>query len=496
MATWNTAVIRELLSRALDPGELRTLCFDDPELRPALDRFSDGMGKDRMIQRLIEYCARRELMDTLLQRVQEMNPRQYANYAGRLHRAGPGDPSPIPPEATAPPVPESEEEASESYFDVQIRIQGLDAATRAYPVEIRLANGSHFEGGALRLDRDLLAASEQDPQRYGHLLFEALFDSPLLGAYHQAVAYADLQCEGRLRIRLWIDHAAAELHAVVWERIHHSVQGMSLPVAAAAKTPFSRYIGLQARDPAPIAERPIRMLFVVSNPSDIGGEGVAPLEVEQEIETLADALGDLNGTDMLRVTCMPGRSGVSDSLRQRLEREGYQLRDGAASMDHILKTLSQDDGCHVLHFLGHGQFNPRWQRAELLLEDGQGQTAHVTDDRVAALLTSTDSPLSLIFLAACKSARRSEANPNPFVGLAPKLVQVGVPAVVAMQDTIPMPTARRLTREFYRYLLAHGVVDRAMNQARLLLFQSSGADWATPVLFTRLKEGRLFAASR
>ncbi len=489
MSNWNTAVIRELLTRSFDAGELRTLCFDDPDLKPALNRFGNGMGKSRMIQRLIEYCEQRELMDVLLQRVREMNPRQYANYASQLRRA-PSDTSLPVPDITETPA---ETAGGDSYFDVQIRIQGFDPVAQAYPTEIFLGNGSHFEGGSLRLDWDQLADVEADPQRYGQLLFEALFDGPLLGAYHQGVAYADVQCEGRLRIRLWIDHAAAELQAVIWERIHHSAQGMSLPVAADGKTPFSRYVGLQMRDPALIVERPIRMLFVTSNPADLEDKGLAPLDVEREIESLLGALGELDGAGTLRVTCMPGRSGVSDGLRRGLKQEGYRLQDGVASMDHILQALSRDDGYHVLHFLGHGQFNPRRQRAELLLEDEQGQTARVIEDRVAALLTSTDSPLSLVFLAACESAKRTEASQNPFVGLAPRLVQVGVPAVVAMQDTIPMPTARRLTREFYRYLLDHGVVDRAMNQARLLLLQSDGADWATPVLFMRLKEGRLFA---
>jgi hypothetical protein len=74
------------------------------------------------------------------------------------------------------------------------------------------------------------------------------------------------------------------------------------------------------------------------------------------------------------------------------------------------------------------------------------------------------------------------------------LIQVGIPAVVAMQNTVSFATARQLTSDFYSYLLERGVVDRAMNQARLLLFESGGTDWATPVLFMRLKDGRLFGA--
>ena len=60
----------------------------------------------------------------------------------------------------------------------------------------------------------------------------------------------------------------------------------------------------------------------------------------------------------------------------------------------------------------------------------------------------------LVFLAACDSAKRPENGANPFVGLAPKLVEKGVPAVVAMQDLVPMDLAHTLTGDFYRRLFA------------------------------------------
>jgi hypothetical protein len=60
-----------------------------------------------------------------------------------------------------------------------------------------------------------------------------------------------------------------------------------------------------------------------------------------------------------------------------------------------------------------------------------------------------------------------------------------------MQDLAPMATARQLTADFYAHLLDHGVVDLALNRARNLLWREAQAGWWVPVLFLRLRNGRL-----
>jgi len=190
---------------------------------------------------------------------------------------------------------------------------------------------------------------------------------------------------------------------------------------------------------------------------------------------------------------MPGQSGLPDALSAELKRAGYRIYDGAASMSNIIQVLSHDGGVHVLHVLAHGTFRRKDQQTALLLEDPSGRADRAKDDTIVTLLKAVGSLPHLVFLAACESARRDSQDRNPFVGLAPKLVQVGVPAVVAMQDLVSTVTARQLSRDFYHYLLEHGVVDKAMNQARLWLYEAGQPDWAVPVLFMRLRNGQLFA---
>jgi CheY-like chemotaxis protein len=81
---YNLATIRSLLIVAFSSEELQTLCFDDPLFRPAFERFTRDMGKDRMIQELIEYCDRQLIVDKLLITIKKRNPGQFAKFEPKL----------------------------------------------------------------------------------------------------------------------------------------------------------------------------------------------------------------------------------------------------------------------------------------------------------------------------------------------------------------------------------------------------------------------------
>src|SRR6185503_20635092 len=58
--------------------ELRRFCYDTPEFRPVYEEFAQEMGKDRVIDKLIEYAERKELIEILLAGIKELNPVKYA----------------------------------------------------------------------------------------------------------------------------------------------------------------------------------------------------------------------------------------------------------------------------------------------------------------------------------------------------------------------------------------------------------------------------------
>lgn len=148
------------------------------------------------------------------------------------------------------------------------------------------------------------------------------------------------------------------------------------------------------------------------------------------------------------------------------------------------------NGYHILHFIGHGAFSTKTQQAALYLQDANGNAQRVIDDDFAGMLNRLASPPHLVVLAACQSAQQSMK--AAFSGLGPKLVQIGVPAVIAMQENVTVLTARQFAATFYQRLLAHGTVDLAMNEARGTLITHGRFDAAVPVLFMRLPDGRLW----
>ena len=94
---YNLKLIRKLLTDAFSDEELEQFCYDNAEFGPVAEQFSTGMSKTQKIQRLIEFCQRKVLMERLLTLVKEEQPGQYALYENDLVSGG------KKPEITPPP---------------------------------------------------------------------------------------------------------------------------------------------------------------------------------------------------------------------------------------------------------------------------------------------------------------------------------------------------------------------------------------------------------
>ena len=82
---------------------------------------------------------------------------------------------------------------------------------------------------------------------------------------------------------------------------------------------------------------------------------------------------------------------------------------------------------------------------------------------------------------------------DPFAGLATSIVQRGIPAVIAMQFAITDAAAIVFAEGFYEALAAGYPVDAALGAARMaILTDENDVEWATPVLFMRVPDGRIF----
>ena len=98
--------------------------------------------------------------------------------------------------------------------------------------------------------------------------------------------------------------------------------------------------------------------------------------------------------------------------------------------------------------------------------------------------------MGLVVLNSCRGVNVGSI--DPFGGTAESLVLQGVPAVVAMQFEITDRAALKFSQSLYEALAAGRPVEAAVTQARRTLHAAARAEWATPVLYMRAPDGRLF----
>jgi CHAT domain-containing protein len=146
----------------------------------------------------------------------------------------------------------------------------------------------------------------------------------------------------------------------------------------------------------------------------------------------------------------------------------------------------------IIQFVGHGVY---WKgKGHLaLVEEGTGKSWFVDEESFANLFLGYEDHLGLISLATCESAQSDD--PQGFMGIAPQLVQRGVPAVVAMQYKIDIEAAKLFLEAFYTAVAARKPVDWAVQSARRAISLEFGPDnreFATPVLYMRAPDGQVF----
>ena len=439
--------LAETIRQHLDGEELRDL-YDDlgidyDDLR--------GESKSAKARELVLYCERHSLMSDLeaaYQRLQDKLSRKIGSPTISL---------------TGQATPKA---TDETFADLEIRFHPRDE--QGYRVELTLDKQLGAQG---YLSADILPwAPTGDLAKDGQQLLQALFtDQDLRTAWDRARGRSP-----RCRIRVWVDADASELHAVPWELLQEKYKMLS----ASADTPFSRYLQAWEEWGSPVRDRSIHVLVLISNPNDLGTKySLPPVDMSLEEQTLRNAFSGI-GQDEVGIKFLPPPVTLAK-----------------------LETALRDNSYHILHFLGHGAYSAKNRQAALYMQDDKGDTQRTTDDDLTGMLARLSAPPHLIFLAACQSAQSTtladyqsavRSTANTYLGLGPKLVSIGVPAVVAMQDTVTTATARQFSGVFYKQLLKHGLVDLATNEARSSLLTIKRPDAAVPVLFMRLQSGQLW----
>ena len=208
------------------------------------------------------------------------------------------------------------------------------------------------------------------------------------------------------------------------------------------------------------------MLVAIANPDGLAEFGLSEIDVAQEKANIQRVLGEIR--------------------REQLE---VSFLEDTVSLPNLAVKLKK--GVHVLHLINHGTFSRKKEQASLFLADEDNDVRLVRATEFVEMLGRLSEPPQFVYLSSCETATRSPA--TAFRGLAPMLISAGAPAVLAMQDLIPVKTARIFAQTFYHHLLDHGQVDLACNEARAAILDSNLPGGSIPVLFSRLPDNLLFS---
>lgn len=348
-------------------------------------------------------------------------------------------------------------------YDVEIVRSpvGEASATVAIDCEGLMQGRDHWQDALLASaasTRRLVAGPETTVRKVGQDLFDVLLGHPVIGARYRSSV--DVAAERGEPLRLVLRLAAPELTPLPWEAMYDAQAGTYV----ARIDPLVRHVPVAAAPPPLRVQQPVRILGITASP-----RGLPALDVEAEERYLAQALGE---------------------PIERGQVELKWVRDATWDGVHDM-LLSQE--WHVVHFIGHGDFDTELDEGVLALVGGDGRAHRVEASRFADLLHEATPMPRLVVLNSCQSAVSGSV--DLFSGTASALVRGGVSAVVAMQFEITDPAAAAFARGFYAAVAAGRPVDQAVRSGRVSILGMNGhtLEWITPVLYLRGLETRLFS---
>ena len=335
-------------------------------------------------------------------------------------------------------------------------------ASAAVPLDVDglLERRAQLENAVLAsaaASRSLVSATEQPIREAGLALFSALLGSgDVAGRYRASAALAASTDQG-LRIILRIDDPA--LAGLPWEAMYDEVVGAYV----CRRDHLVRTVPVAAVVASLTVRPPLRILGIVSSP-----RGLAGLDAEAEQDHLARALSGLARQGLVEVQWAPEASWAS------------------------LHEMLLGGEWHVVHFVGHGDFDVARDEGILALVGENGRAEWVEADRLVDLLRQARPMPRLVVLNCCRGA--AAAVQDPFAGTAAALVRGGVTAVAAMQYAISDAAAVAFARGFYAAIALGRGVDDAVSSGRvgILGVRARTLEWVTPVMYLRGHDPHLF----
>jgi tetratricopeptide (TPR) repeat protein len=296
---------------------------------------------------------------------------------------------------------------------------------------------------------------------FGRQLSAAVFQAKIYNAYEQCLKKA-----GKSGVRLRIDlKDALELEALPWEYL--LVPSTEQFFAISVRYPIVRYPRQVRKIERMPISLPLRILVIVSSPREY-----PRLDVERETSLIESEIKKLKGKIQLERLFPP----TLKNLEERLDRS------------------AEAGSIHIIHFIGHGEFEPAAKDGVLLMEKSERYADPVRGRNLGQILNDYNN-LQLVVINACEggAATKSEF----YNGVAQNILHTcDIPAVIAMRHKITDHAAIAFSEGFYGALAKQYPIDVALCKARKAMMTDSNhredLEYLTPVLYMQSPDGRIF----
>jgi hypothetical protein len=341
---------------------------------------------------------------------------------------------------------------------------------------IRENNGHWFFSARLR-------------QRIGETLFRLLFPEEQQRSVFDQVRRDRSDDGSGIDFEIQFDHDAPIAGELPWELLFHGDDFL----VGADKGTLSRLVIFD--EPPPVFQ---------------------PID-ELRVALLAPRPEGLDNLGTLEVDALTRAIQANTKHHAEIVWKGTRL----AELEAYLSEHRGPAGPHVVHFDGHGGFGRICENRKCLTAnsyskqwctncgwpldiEAQGYLAFEGPNRPCEYVTARRfadcigrmSSVRLVIITACRSGA-ALGGETVFNGVAQRLLERHVPAVVAMQFPVEAQAASRFTEVLYRELLNNERLPTAVSRAQTQL-DREGGQWFRPVLYVRAKdnpEGRLFATT-
>lgn len=288
--------------------------------------------------------------------------------------------------------------------------------------------------------------------------------------------------DGGVRLRLLINEP--KLAQLPWEfaylPLHDGDKNRSHFLVLNPKVSIVRHEVLEREYPA-LEVKSSSQLRVVAAMANVKDTKYPPLKLDKEKKAIEEAL---QGFEV-------------DGVKLELEKE--ILENATVESLQALLTKKAD----LFHYAGHGEFDetkidpktgePLGVGSIVLLKDTTTRASNLLSaSKLAPELAAAG--VRVVVLGACKSGRRDGV--SAWTGVAPALIEKGIPAVVAMQYEVNDVQAIAFSRMFYTSLAAGLSIDEAVAAGRRAMSVEADSDmnveWGVPVLYMRSRDGVIF----